>query len=120
VSVATDASIDPVDELDSMFSRIDIEREDQIETLAKPLEPFKSVFVIEPYTDAGEKLDIAKSAFGHKYWYAIDTRGFLFEVRVGQDKAWHRVKGSEKIADPIVFVDCGSAHSVLVTSAKNA
>ena len=106
------------DDLDQMFGRIDLDLEYEADCF-RPVEPFKDLSVIDTFAEDGRKLDIAKTAFGHKYFFAITTDGLLYQLRIGRDKQWRRVAGTEQIEDPIVHCDSGSAHSVLVTATRD-
>jgi hypothetical protein len=114
------------DELEELMVRLAVS-EDEEEEPAATEQPRIPCFELEPKDELGRPIEVAKTAFGHRYWFAITSSGLLYWFRPSapyedeHQKSWTRVPGTETLEDdPIVCVDSGSEHHALCTLSGRA
>ncbi len=122
LTAVNDPPVNEVDQIDQMLAGLGLDTPTE-----KPIEPFQECKVIEPLDENNRPLDVVKTAFGHRVWFALTSEGFLYEFHLNSIQfdtvvsCWTRVAGTEHLADdPIVRVDAGSAHHAFCTLSGKA
>jgi hypothetical protein len=119
------SSVGAEDELDDLMVRLQVSQDEEEHSGHDVRVP---CYELEPRDERGP-FEIAKTAFGHKFWFAITSSGLLYWFRPPysydeesmKNATWTRVPGTEQFEDdPIVCVDSGSEHHALCTLSGRA